>query len=99
VEELLVSCRSSATAAGSGSGTCCVRKQNLALSICALPCTCRQPLDTLNVTSINSMLTWLGVTGCSFDSLVHANANGYSNSGATIFDAMTHLIGNCTWPF
>ncbi|KAL1529543.1 hypothetical protein AB1Y20_000488 [Prymnesium parvum] len=58
-----------------------------------------QPLDTLNVTSINSMLTWLGVTGCSFDSLVHANANGYSNSGATIFDAMTHLIGNCTWPF
>lgn len=59
------------------------------------------PLENLNASTFNHLLTWLGVTGCNFSGVVHANGGrlGYSMTGGTPIDAMRLLKGHCMSPF
>ena len=59
----------------------------------------------MTVASFNALLSWLGVTGCEFRNVVHANnwnnahSDGYGVAGGTTLDAMRDLKGECRFPF
>jgi len=52
------------------------------------------PLEQFSVGRFNKLLGWLDITGCTYTSVLHANANnGYSHSGDTISKAITCTSG------
>ena len=62
---------------------------------------CRLPLEDLTTETFDSLLTWLGVSNCSFGAVVHANNQadgGYGVAGGTTLDAMRNLRGECNFP-
>jgi hypothetical protein len=58
----------------------------------AIPC-----CDSFTVERFNHMLTWLGVSGCSYNGVLHANEGGTYSTTAEM-KAMDEVIeGDCEW--
>lgn len=60
------------------------------------------PLEQMDdPATFNNLLGWMGVSGCSFSSVVRANkgTSGYDVAGGTTVDAMRDLHGKCVVPF